>query len=76
MFLSAKLPGALQHAMSALRLDPDNARAKKLRLRVKAVERLKEEGNAAFKRSSMQDAIEKYTEALDVSEQLIELCRV
>ena len=72
MFLSAKLPGALQHAMSALRLDPDNARAKKLRQRVKAVERLKEEGNASFKQGSMQDAIDKYTEAIDVSSHLVE----
>ena len=67
LFLTAKLPGALQHAMSALRLDPDNAKAKSLRIRVKAVERLKEEGNSLFKSSRWEEAIEKYGEALDVS---------
>ncbi|THH08431.1 hypothetical protein EW145_g2718 [Phellinidium pouzarii] len=66
LFLTAKLPGALQHAMSALRLDPDNARAKKLRQRVKAVEKLKEEGNACFKSNQWQAAIDKYAEALEV----------
>lgn len=66
LFLTARLPQALQHALSALRLDPDNARAKKLRQRVKAVERLKDEGNTLFKASSWYDAIEKYSEALEV----------
>ncbi|KAI5117336.1 hypothetical protein M0805_001941 [Coniferiporia weirii] len=66
LFLTAKLPGALQHAMSALRLDPDNDRAKKLRQRVKAVEKLKEEGNSCFKTGQWQPAIDKYTEALEV----------
>ncbi|KAH8111741.1 hypothetical protein DFH11DRAFT_1611609 [Phellopilus nigrolimitatus] len=65
LFLAAKLPGALQHAMSALRLDPDNARAKKLRQRVKAVDRLKEEGNSYFKADQWQTAVDKYTEALE-----------
>ena len=66
LFLTAKLPQALQHALSALRLDPDNERAKKLRQRVKAVEKLKDEGNALFKSNSWQEAIEKYTGALEV----------
>lgn len=66
LFLTAKLPGALQHAMSALRLDPDNVKAKKLRQRVKAVERLKDEGNASFKSNQWDAAIEKYGQALDV----------
>lgn len=65
-FLTAKLPNALQHCISALRLDPDNQRAKALRQRVKAVERLKEEGNVLFKRDRWKDAIDKYNEALEV----------
>ena len=52
--------------MQALRLDPDNQRAKKLRQRVKAVETLKEEGNTKFKASQWAEAIDKYTEALEV----------
>ncbi|KAL5513467.1 hypothetical protein ACEPAH_3866 [Sanghuangporus vaninii] len=66
LFLTAKLPGALQHAISALRLDPDNLRAKKLRQRVKAVERLKDEGNASFKVNKWEEAVDRYSEALDV----------
>jgi DnaJ family protein C protein 7 len=67
LFLSGKLPQALQHAQSALRLDPGHEPAQRLRKRVKDVERLKEEGNSAFKMGRLQEAIDKYGEALDVS---------
>ena len=72
LFLCGKLPQAIQHVQQALRLDPGHVNAQKLRKRVKEVERLKEEGNASFKRGSMQDAIDKYTEAIDVSSRLVE----
>lgn len=52
---------------SALRLDPDHEIARRLRMRVKDVDRLKEEGNALFKTGKYEEAIEKYSEALDVS---------
>ncbi|KAJ7918823.1 protein prenylyltransferase [Mycena leptocephala] len=65
LFLSGRLPQALQHAQSALRGDPGHEPAQRLRKRVKDVERLKEEGNAAFKTGKLDDAIEKYGEALD-----------
>ncbi|KAF4569510.1 hypothetical protein EYR40_008485 [Pleurotus pulmonarius] len=65
LFISGKLPQALQHAQSALRLDPDHPRAQKLRKRVKDIDRLKEEGNVLFKQGSLEPAIEKYTEALE-----------
>lgn len=67
LFLTSKLPQALQHAASALRLDPGHEPAQKLRKRVKDVERLKDEGNAAFKLARLQEAVEKYTEALEVT---------
>jgi DnaJ family protein C protein 7 len=66
LFLSGKLPSALQHAQSALRLDPAHEGAQHLRKRVKDVERLKEEGNAAFKLGDLAVAVEKYSEALEV----------
>ncbi|KAF6760875.1 hypothetical protein DFP72DRAFT_1062616 [Ephemerocybe angulata] len=50
LFLTGKLPQALQH---------------KLRKRVKDVERLKEEGNVAFKTGKLQEAVDKYAEALE-----------
>ncbi|KAG1737222.1 hypothetical protein EDB19DRAFT_1895905 [Suillus lakei] len=65
LFLNGKLSQALQHVASALRLDPGHEPAQRLRKRVKDVERLKEEGNTAFKGSRLQDAIARYTEALD-----------
>jgi len=66
LFLSGRLPQALQHATSALRLDPGHEPAQRLRKRVKDVERLKEEGNSAFKIGKLQDALARYTECLDV----------
>lgn len=66
LFLSGKLPQALQHVQSALRLDPGHEPAQRLRKRVKDVERLKEEGNAAFKGGRWQEAVDKYGETLEV----------
>ncbi|KAG5721848.1 hypothetical protein E4T56_gene10596, partial [Termitomyces sp. T112] len=65
LFLSGKLSQATQHVNSALRLDPGHEGARRLRIRVKDVERLKEEGNVAFKSGKYEDAIAKYSEALD-----------
>lgn len=66
LFLSGKLPQALQHVASALRLDPEHEPAQRLRKRVKDVDRFKEEGNVAFKGGRLQDAIDRYTDAIDV----------
>lgn len=65
LFLSGKLPQAIQHVTSALRLDPGHGDASRLRKRIKDVERLKEEGNTAFKNGKLQDAVDRYTEALE-----------
>ncbi|KIM90142.1 hypothetical protein PILCRDRAFT_811871 [Piloderma croceum F 1598] len=65
LFLTGKLPQALQHASSALRLDPGHESAQKLRKRVKDVERLKDEGNLAFKAGRLEDAADTYAEALE-----------
>ncbi|KAJ7065365.1 hypothetical protein C8F01DRAFT_1125375 [Mycena amicta] len=65
LFLSGKLPQALQHVQSALRGDPGHEPAQRLRKRVKDVERLKDEGNTAFKAGRLQEAVDKYGEALE-----------
>ncbi|KAJ7777277.1 hypothetical protein B0H16DRAFT_1302037 [Mycena metata] len=65
LFLSGRLPQSLQHAQSALRGDPGHEPAQRLRKRVKDVERLKEEGNAAFKLGRLDEAVGKYGEALE-----------
>lgn len=66
LFLSGKLPQALQHVASALRLDPEHEVASRLRKRIKDVERVKEEGNTAFKGGKLQEAVTLYTECLEV----------
>lgn len=66
LFFCGKIPQALQHAASALRFDPGHEPAQRLRRRVKDVERLKEEGNQAFKSGRLAVALNKYTEALEV----------
>jgi hypothetical protein len=66
LFLSAKLPQALLHLQSALRLDPGHDHALQLRRRIKDIERLKEEGNQAFKAGLLQKAIDKYDATLEV----------
>ncbi|KAJ2929404.1 hypothetical protein H1R20_g7672, partial [Candolleomyces eurysporus] len=56
---------ALQHIVRALQLDPGHELAQKLRNRVKEVERLKEEGNVAFKQNWWEEAVERYGKALE-----------
>ncbi|KAJ3783348.1 hypothetical protein GGU10DRAFT_361198 [Lentinula aff. detonsa] len=65
LLLSGKPPQALQHVQSALRLDPSHLPAQQLRKRVKDIERLKNEGNIAFKAGKLQEAVDKYTETLE-----------
>lgn len=66
LFLSGKLPQALQHVASALRLDPEHDAASRLRKRIKDVERIKEEGNTAFKSGKLREAVTLYAECLQV----------
>ena len=66
LFLSGKLPQALQHVASALRLDPEHEVASRLRKRIKDVERIKEEGNMAFKGGKLDEAVTLYTGCLEV----------
>ncbi|KAI0781853.1 hypothetical protein C8Q75DRAFT_728409, partial [Abortiporus biennis] len=65
MFLSTKTAQALTHVSQALRLDPGHEPAQRLRKRIKDVERLKEVGNVAFRSGRLEEALEKYEEALE-----------
>lgn len=64
--LTTKLPEALEQVSSALRLDPDNVKAKSLRVRVKTLITQKEEGNQLYKEDCWDQAVEKYRDALEV----------
>ena len=57
---------ALQHLQQTLRLDPDYAAARNDIKMVRKLERMKAEGNAAFSSGQLQEAIDKYTECLEV----------
>ena len=52
--------------VSALRFDPGHEPAQRLRKRVKDVEKLKDDGNVAFKAGKFEEAVSKYGECLEV----------
>ncbi|GAA5823513.1 hypothetical protein JCM10212_005795 [Sporobolomyces blumeae] len=56
---------AIKHCQEALRNDPDFSKARTLMKKIRALEALKEAGNAAFKEQRTEEAIAKYTEAID-----------
>lgn len=57
---------AIQHFRSALECDPDYRDAVKYLRMVQKLDRMKADGNADYKASRWQAAIDKYTEALEV----------
>lgn len=57
---------ALQHFRSALSCDPDFKDAVKYLRMVQKLDRMKEEGNNHFKGGRYQQAVDQYTEALEV----------
>jgi len=59
-------PKAIQHFRSALEWDPDYQAAFKYLRMVQKLDRMKAEGNADYKASRWQQAIDKYTDALEV----------
>ena len=60
---------ALQHFRQALNCDPDLKDAVKYLRIVQKLDRMKEEGNAAFKAARYRQAVEVYTQALEVDPQ-------
>jgi len=66
LFLTNKPADATSILRHALTLDPENATARKMLKRVKELEKVKEEGNTAFKLQRWEEAAKKYSEALDI----------
>ncbi|GAA6013940.1 hypothetical protein JCM10207_000179 [Rhodosporidiobolus poonsookiae] len=65
LYLSGNHDQAIKHCQEALRNDPDFSKARMLMKRIRAVDALKEAGNEAFKAGRTDDAVAKYTEAMD-----------
>jgi len=57
---------AIQHFRQALSCDPDFRDAVKYLRMVQKLDRMKEEGNASFKSGKYREAVNTYTEALEV----------
>ncbi|EOD51666.1 Tetratricopeptide TPR-1 [Neofusicoccum parvum] len=62
-------PKAIQHFRQALACDPDFKDAVKWLRTVQKLDRMKEEGNQAFKSGKYKDAVDIYTQALEVDPQ-------
>lgn len=65
-YLEDNTEKALQHFTQALRMAPDMTEAKEYRTLCKKLQAIKSEGNAAFKSSNFNKAIEIYTDALNI----------
>jgi DnaJ family protein C protein 7 len=66
MYAQGENDKAIQHFRQALSCDPDFKDAVRNLRMVQKLERMKEAGNAAFKAGRFQEAIDTYTEALQV----------
>lgn len=65
-FLTNKPGDATSSLRHALTLDPEHGIARTLLKKVKQLEKVKDDGNTAFKQSKWEEACEKYTEALEI----------
>lgn len=57
---------AFSHFQQVLRLAPDHQRARRVYKQAKSLKTKKEDGNAAFKKGKLQEALQLYTEALEI----------
>jgi DnaJ family protein C protein 7 len=65
LYYGGSVENGLKHVNNALQLDPDNMKCLQFRKLLKRSEALKEEGNDMFKNGQLQQAIDKYTEAIN-----------
>jgi len=66
LYQNGTTDSALKHFAEALRLDPDHTASRKMRQKIKELERVKEEGKQAFQGGRYKEAVELYTQALAV----------
>lgn len=68
LFYSGNHAQSITHAQAALRNDPDFTLARTLLKKVRRLDSLKDAGNDAFKAGRLDEAVEKYSEALTAAE--------
>lgn len=66
LFYEDNIDSACNHFMQVLRLAPDHNKAMELYKKAKLLKKKKDEGNDAFKNGRYQDALNLYTEALNI----------
>lgn len=66
LYGSGQIEAALKHFAEALRLDPDHSASRKMRQKIKELEKVKEAGKEAFVAGKYKEACELYTQALAV----------
>ena len=66
LFNKSKTLEAMTHLRTLLALDPDNTRAVKLLKAIRALVKIKEEGDANYKKRNYHTALALYTEALEL----------
>ncbi|KAK4698598.1 hypothetical protein P7C70_g7674, partial [Phenoliferia sp. Uapishka_3] len=69
LYYQGNHPQAILHAQQALRTDPDYVLARNLLRKVKLLDSTKDAGNEAFKASKFSEAIEKYTECIEIDDE-------
>lgn len=66
LYFQENFPNAIRHLQQALQLDPDHKESQQMIKKIRKLERLKEAGNAHFKAGRNQEAIEAYSQCLEV----------
>lgn len=66
LYFQGEFPSAIKHLQQALRSDPDNSKFMREIKRIRSLENSKEDANNSFKAGRMQEAIDKYSECLQI----------
>eukprot|EP00455_Lapot_gusevi_P022747 TRINITY_DN236_c0_g1_i1.p1 TRINITY_DN236_c0_g1~~TRINITY_DN236_c0_g1_i1.p1 ORF type:complete len:506 (+),score=151.41 TRINITY_DN236_c0_g1_i1:60-1577(+) len=66
LYYTGNSANAIRHLQEALRIDPDNSKSMRALKMIKKVESVKQAGNDAFRAGRCQEAIELYTEGINL----------
>lgn len=66
LYKLSDLENAIKHLQQALRSDPDNTEVKDFYRKMKGIEDVKEQGNAAFKAGNYEEALSLWTQCINM----------